>query len=172
MAERVTTVYETLERPLIPVLAAMEQAGVKVDRKELERLSGEFAERMGKLETEVYGLAGHEFNIGSPKQIGEILFDEMGLPGGKKGKTGAYTTDAQVLEDLAAKGHDLPARLLDWRQLAKLKSTYTDTLIEQINPETGRVHTSFSMAAASTGRLASTDPNLHEYPCAHAGGRP
>ena len=171
VAERVTTVYETLERPLIPVLAAMERAGVKVDRKELARLSGEFAERMAALEAEVYGLAGHEFNVGSPKQIGEILFDEMGLPGGKKGKTGAYTTDAQVLEDLAAQGHDLPARLLDWRQLSKLKSTYTDTLIEQINPESGRVHTSFSMAAASTGRLASTDPNLMNIPVRTEEGR-
>ena len=127
-------------------------------------MSGEFAKRIQKLEKEIHKLAGHEFTIGSPKQLGEVLFNEMGLEGGKKGKSGAYTTSADVLESLAAQGHELPAKVLEWRQLSKLKSTYTDTLVEQINPTTGRVHTSFSMAAASTGRLASSDPNLQNIP--------
>ncbi|MGH6959832.1 MAG: DNA polymerase, partial [Dongiaceae bacterium] len=159
LAERLVTVYETIERPLVPVVAAMEMAGVKVDRDELKRLSRDFAERLDELEKQIHKLAGREFNIGSPKQLGEVLFDEMGLGGGRKGKTGAYATGADVLETLAAQGHDLPARVLDWRQLAKLKSTYADALIEQINPDTGRVHTSFALAATSTGRLSSNDPN-------------
>jgi DNA polymerase-1 len=170
--ERLLTVYETIDRPLIPVVAAMEMAGVKVDREELRRLSQDFAARLGELERQIYKLAGHEFNIGSPKQLGEVLFDEMGLPGGQKsGKTGAYVTGADVLETLAAQGHDLPARVLDWRQLAKLKSTYADTLVEQINPETGRVHTSFALAATSTGRLSSNDPNLQNIPVRTEEGR-
>ena len=155
--EGLRTVYETLERPLIPVLADMEAAGVKVDRATLARLSLEFAEGMEGLASDIHKLAGRGFNIASPKQLGEILFDEMGLEGGKKGKTGAYSTDASVLERLAAEGHQLPARVLDWRLLAKLKNTYTDTLQKEINPETGRVHTSFSIAATSTGRLASSE---------------
>jgi len=134
-------------------------------------LSTDFARRLGDLEGEIHKLAGHEFNIGSPKQLGEILFDEMGLEGGKKGKTGAYSTGADVLETLAAQGHDLPARVLDWRQLSKLKSTYTDALQQHINAETGRVHTSFSLAATSTGRLASTDPNLQNIPVRSEEGR-
>ncbi|MBN34744.1 MAG: DNA polymerase I [Rhodospirillaceae bacterium] len=169
--ERVTTIYETVERPLIPVIAEMEQNGVKVDRIELERMSGEFGHRIQALEKEIHSLAGHPFTIGSPKQLGEVLFDEMGIEGGKKGKSGSYGTGADVLEGLAAQGHALPRKVLDWRQLAKLKSTYTDTLIEQINPETGRVHTSFAMAAASTGRLASSDPNLQNIPIRTAEGR-
>jgi DNA polymerase-1 len=170
--ERLLTVYETIDRPLIPVVAAMEMTGVKVDRDELRRLSQDFAARLAELERQVYKLAGHEFNIGSPKQLGEVLFDEMGLPGGQKsGKTGAYVTGADVLETLAAQGHDLPARVLDWRQLAKLKSTYADTLVEQINPETGRVHTSFALAATSTGRLSSNDPNLQNIPVRTEEGR-
>ena len=169
--EKVTRIYETVERPLIPVIAEMEKAGVKVDRVELERMSGEFAKRIQKLEKEIHKLAGHEFTIGSPKQLGEVLFNEMGLEGGKKGKSGAYTTSADVLESLAAQGHELPAKVLEWRQLSKLKSTYTDTLVEQINPDTGRVHTSFSMAAASTGRLASSDPNLQNIPVRTEEGR-
>ncbi len=169
--EKVTRIYETIERPLIPVIADMEKAGVKVDRVELERMSGEFAKRIQKLEKEIHKLAGHEFTIGSPKQLGEVLFNEMGLEGGKKGKSGAYTTSADVLESLAAQGHELPAKVLEWRQLSKLKSTYTDTLVEQINPDTGRVHTSFSMAAASTGRLASSDPNLQNIPVRTEEGR-
>ena len=170
--DRLTTVYETLERPLIPVLVAMEREGIKVDRDELSRLSHDFAQRIAGFEDEIYKLAGRTFTIGSPKQLGEILFDEMGIEGGKKSaKSGAYTTGADVLEGLAAQGHDLPARVLDWRQLAKLKSTYTDALIEQINPETGRVHTSYAMAIASTGRLSSTDPNLQNIPVRTEEGR-
>jgi len=171
VTERVTTVYETLERPLVPVLVAMERAGILADRDVLQKLSNDFAERMADLETEIHKLAGEAFNINSPKQLGEILFERMSLPGGKKTKTGAYGTGADVLESLAAQGHDLPARVLDYRQLAKLKSTYTDALQTQINPETGRVHTSYAMAAASTGRLASTDPNLQNIPVRTEEGR-
>ena len=166
----VTKVYETLERPLVSVLAAMERSGVKVDRDTLSRMSNAFAQKMAGLEDEIYELAGRKFNVGSPKQLGEILFDEMGLEGGKKGKTGAYATGADVLEDLATE-HDLPARVLDWRQLSKLKSTYTDALQDHINPDTGRVHTSYSIAGASTGRLASTDPNLQNIPIRSEEGR-
>jgi DNA polymerase-1 len=170
--ERVTTVYETLERPLIPVLAAMEMAGVKVDRQTLSRQSGAFAQRMAALEEEIHDLAGEKFNVGSPKQLGEILFEKMSLQGGQKSaKTGAWTTDADTLETLAAQGHDLPARVMDWRQLSKLKGTYTDALPNHINPETGRVHTSFSLAATTTGRLASTDPNLQNIPIRTEEGR-
>ncbi|MCK5276305.1 MAG: DNA polymerase I, partial [Alphaproteobacteria bacterium] len=169
--EHMVTVYETIERPLIPILMRMERAGVRVDPEALRGLSRDFTQRMAGYEEEIHKLAGEEFNIGSPKQLGEILFDKMGLSGGKKGKTGAYATGADVLEDLAAQGHDLPARVLDWRQLAKLKSTYSDALVEQINPDTGRVHTSFAMAAASTGRLSSTDPNLQNIPVRTEEGR-
>ncbi len=169
--ERVETVYETLERPLVPVLAAMERAGVQVDRDQLGRLSNRFAQRMAQLEDEIHELAGEKFNVGSPKQLGEILFDKMSLDGGKKGKTGAYSTGADILEELAAQGHDLPARVLDWRQMSKLKSTYTDALQNHINPDTGRVHTSFSLAATTTGRLASTDPNLQNIPVRTDAGR-
>src|SRR5262245_20358808 len=171
LAERLVTVYVTIDRPLIPVVAAMEVAGIKVDRDELKRLSGDFAQRLAELEKQIHKLAGHPFNIGSPKQLGEVLFDEMGLAGGQKAKTGAYATGADVLETLAAQGHDLPARVLDWRQLSKLKSTYADALIEQINPETGRVHTSFALAATSTGRLSSNDPNLQNIPVRTEEGR-
>jgi DNA polymerase-1 len=171
VAESMVTVYETLERPLIPVLVEMERAGIKVDRAALEALSRDFETRIAAYGVEIHRLAGREFTIGSPKQLGEVLFDEMGLTGGKKSKTGAYSTDASVLEALAAEGHDLPARVLDWRQLAKLKSTYTDALVARINPGTGRVHTSFSMAAAATGRLASTDPNLQNIPIRSEEGR-
>jgi DNA polymerase-1 len=168
---RVTRVYETMERPLVPVLAAMEANGVRVDRAALSRLSGDFAQRMAALEAEIHGVAGGLFNVGSPKQLGEVLFDRMGLGGGKKGKTGAYGTGADVLEELAAQGHDLPARVLDWRMLSKLKSTYTDTLQDAINPETGRVHTSYQIAGAATGRLASIDPNLQNIPVRTEEGR-
>ncbi len=169
--KKVTSVYERLERPLVPVLAEMEMRGIKVDRDTLSRMSNAFAQKMAALEAEIHELAGRSFNVGSPKQLGEILFDEMGLEGGKKGKTGAYATGADVLEDLAALGHDLPARVLDWRQLSKLKSTYTDALQDHINPETGRVHTSYSIAGANTGRLASTDPNLQNIPVRSEEGR-
>ena len=167
---QVTTVYETLERPLVPVLAEMERTGIKVDRDTLSRMSNAFSQKMAGLEDEIYELAGRKFNVGSPKQLGEILFDEMGLEGGKKGKTGAYATGADVLEDLATE-HELPRRILDWRQLSKLKSTYTDALQDHINPETGRVHTSYAIAGASTGRLASTDPNLQNIPIRTEEGR-
>ena len=166
----VTRVYETLERPMVQVLADMERTGIKVDRDTLSRMSNAFSQKMAGLEDEIYELAGRKFNVGSPKQLGEILFDEMGLEGGKKGKTGAYATGADVLEDLATE-HELPARILDWRQLSKLKSTYTDALQDHINPDTGRVHTSYSIAGASTGRLASTDPNLQNIPIRTEEGR-
>ncbi len=169
--EHMVTVYETLERSLIPVLVAMERAGIKVDAAELIRLSEDFARRLVVLEADIQTLAGRDFNVGSPKQLGEILFDEMALPGGKKGKTGAYATGADILEGLAADGHELPQKVLDWRQLAKLKSTYTDALTGQINPDTGRVHTSYSMAGTSTGRLASSDPNLQNIPIRTEEGR-
>ena len=167
---RVTAVYESLERPLVPVLAEMEMQGIKVDRDVLSRMSSGFAQKMAGLEAEIHEMAGRSFNVGSPKQLGEVLFDEMGLPGGKKGKTGAYATGVDVLEDLATE-HELPGRVLDWRQLSKLKSTYTDALQDHIHPDTGRVHTSYSIAGASTGRLASTDPNLQNIPIRTEEGR-
>ena len=169
--EKVMTVYETLERPLVPVLAHMEQEGIKVDRDHLSRLSSDFSQRMAALEAEAYEQAGREFNIGSPKQLGEILFDEMDLEGGKKTKTGAWQTDADVLEGLAAEGHGLPRTIVDWRTLSKLRSTYTEALQAAINPDTGRVHTSYSMAVAQTGRLSSTDPNLQNIPVRTEEGR-
>ncbi len=165
------TVYETLERPMPAVLAGMELAGVKVDRERLATLSSTFAQRMARLEEEAHEHAGRPFNLGSPKQIGEIFFGEMGLPGGKKTKTGAWSTDAQVLEELAAQGHALPQTLLQWRQVSKLKSTYADALSEAVNPRTGRVHTSFSLAATTTGRLSSSDPNLQNIPVRTDEGR-
>ncbi|HZB91423.1 MAG TPA: DNA polymerase I [Stellaceae bacterium] len=170
LAERRLAFYETVERPLVRVVAEMERAGIRVDRAQLNRLSQDFAGRLAELEQEIFALAGHPFNIGSPKQLGEVLFDELSLPGGKKMKTGAYGTDAAVLEQLALT-HDLPARVLDWRQLAKLKSTYADALVEEINAKTGRVHTSFSLAGAITGRLSSTEPNLQNIPIRTEEGR-
>jgi len=167
---RVTSVYESLERPLVPVLVDMEMKGIKVDRDVLSRMSNGFAQKMAGLEAEIHQMAGRSFNVGSPKQLGEVLFDELALPGGKKGKTGAYATGVDVLEDLATE-HELPGRVLDWRQLSKLKSTYTDALQDHIHPETGRVHTSYSIAGASTGRLASTDPNLQNIPIRTEEGR-
>ena len=170
-SEGKTTVYETLERPLAPVIADMEREGVKVDPKVLSRLSGDFAQRMGAYEAEAYELAGEEFNMGSPKQISEILFGKLALPGGKKTAKGAWSTKADVLEQLAAEGHELPQAILNWRSLSKLKSTYTDSLPEAINPETGRIHTSYSLASTTTGRLASTDPNLQNIPIRTEDGR-
>ena len=164
--------YEQMERPLVPVLEGMERAGIRVDAAELRRISAEFEIRMAAMETDIHRLAGHSFNLGSAKQLGEVLFDEMGIPGGKRMKTGAWGTDASVLQGLADQGVELAARVLEWRQLAKLKSTYTDALVEQINPETGRVHTSYAQAIASTGRLSSTDPNLQNIPVrTEEGGR-
>jgi DNA polymerase-1 len=171
VSERLVTVYETIERPLVAVLAEMERTGIKVHHDTLRRMSNDFAQRIAGLENQIHKLAGRSFTIGSPKQLGEILFDEMGLASGKKGKSGAYATGHEVLEVLAAEGHDLPARVLDWRQLSKLKSTYTDALQNQIDPESGRVHTSYSQAVASTGRLSSNDPNLQNIPVRTEEGR-
>ena len=171
VAERMTTVYATLERPLLDVLARMEARGIAIDRQMLSRLSGEFAQIMARLESEVHELAGENFNLASPKQLGDILFGKMGLPGAKKTATGAWATGAQILEDLADQGHELPRRILDWRQLSKLKSTYADALPSFINPETHRVHTSFSLAATTTGRLSSSDPNIQNIPVRTEEGR-
>jgi DNA polymerase-1 len=165
------TVYETLERPLVAVLAAMEMEGILIDPELLRRLSNDLATACAAIETQVYELAGERFNIGSPKQLGDILFGRMGLPGGRKTATGAWSTDSDALEDLAGQGIELARRVLDWRQLSKLRSTYTDALPNYINPETKRVHTSYSMAATSTGRLASTDPNLQNIPVRTEEGR-
>jgi DNA polymerase-1 len=170
-AEHMATVYETLERPLIPVLARMESRGIKVDRQILSRMSGEFAQKLGGLEHEIYQLAGESFNIGSPKQLGDILFGKFNLPGGKKTKTGAWSTGADVLEELAAGGNALAEGILAWRQLSKLKSTYTDLLPGYIHPETGRVHTSYALASTTTGRLSSSDPNLQNIPVRTDDGR-
>jgi DNA polymerase-1 len=174
---KVTTVYETLERPLVPVLADMEMAGIQVDRDTLRLMSNAFAQKMVQLEEEIHGIAGEKFNVGSPKQLGEILFDRLQIPGGTKGKTDAYATGADILEDITTledshpQGARLAARILDWRQISKLKSTYTDALQLAINPDTGRVHTSYSIAGANTGRLASTDPNLQNIPVRTEEGR-
>jgi DNA polymerase-1 len=170
-AERMVNLYETLERPMVPVLARMEARGIRVDRQILSRLSGEFAQKLGGLEAEINELAGEAFNIGSPKQLGDILFGKLGLPGGKKTKTGAWATGADILEELAAAGNALPARILDWRQLSKLKSTYTDLLPGFIHPDTGRVHTSYALASTTTGRLSSSDPNLQNIPVRTEEGR-
>jgi len=171
LAEKQVALYETIERPLPAVVSAMECAGIKVDPAELNRLSADFAKRMETFEKKAHDLAEDTFNIGSPKQLGEILFDKMKLPGGKKGKTGAYATGAEVLEELAAEGHELPRLVLDWRQLSKLKSTYADALVASINPKTGRVHTSFALSATNTGRFASSDPNLQNIPVRTEEGR-
>ena len=170
-AEGKRTVYETLERPLAPVLAEMEREGIAIDPDLLRKLSNDFAQAQAVLESEIHKLAGEGFNVASPKQLGEILFDKFSLAGGKKTKTGAWSTDVDVLEELAAQGHDLPRKVLDWRLLAKLRGTYSDALPTYINPHTGRVHTSFAMAAAATGRLASTDPNLQNIPIRTPEGR-
>jgi DNA polymerase-1 len=156
--------YEQIDRRLLRVLAEMERCGIKVDADDLRRMSADFSARMAIIEQEVFRLAGREFTLGSPKQLGEILFDELKLGGSRRTKTGAHGTNAAILQQLADEGHDLPARVLDWRQLAKLKSTYADALVDEINPETGRVHTSFAMAVASTGRLSSNNPNLQNIP--------
>jgi DNA polymerase-1 len=169
--QHVTRVYERIERPLIPVVAQMERTGVRIDADILRAQSDGFAKRMTSLELEIHALAGHSFNVGSPKQLGDVLFGEMGLAGGFKGKTGAYSTASDVLEPLAEAGHEIVVKLLDWRSVAKLKSTYTDALPQQIDARTGRVHTSFSLVGAATGRLASTDPNLQNIPIRTEDGR-
>lgn len=169
--ERATRVYERVDRPLIAVLAQMERHGIKVDRDELARMSAEFADGCAALEAEIHTLAGTSFSVGSPKQLGEVLFGKMGLKGGKKGKSGDYSTDVTVLEKLAEEGVEIARKVLDWRQLSKLRSTYTDALQQQINPQTGRVHTSYSLSGAQTGRLSSNDPNLQNIPIRTEAGR-
>src|ERR1700723_2215991 len=171
VAERMTTVYERLERPLVEVLARMERRGIAIDRNILSRMTGEFSQRMAGLEDEISRIVGAPFNPGSPKQLGDILFGQMGLPGGKKTATGAWSTTASVLEDLAAEGHQLPARVLEWRQIAKPKSTYTDALPGFVNPSTGRVHTAYALASTTTGRLSSSEPNLQNIPIRTEEGR-
>jgi DNA polymerase I len=170
-AEHVTTVYETLERPLVPVLSRMERRGVAIDRDMLSRLAGDFAQVMARLEDEIANMVGAPFNPGSPKQLGDILFGQMGLPGGKRTATGAWSTTASVLEELAEEGHALPERILEWRQVSKLKSTYADALPGYLNPHTGRVHTSYALAATTTGRLSSSEPNLQNIPVRTEEGR-
>ena len=169
--ESATTVYERVDRPLVPVIAAMEREGVKVDARTLAQLSAEFADDMARLEGEIHEAAGGPFQVGSTQQLGQVLFERMGLKGGRKGKTGAYSTDVTELERLAADGVEVARKVLDWRQVAKLKSTYTDALQAQINPETGRVHTSYSLIGAQTGRLSSNDPNLQNIPVRTETGR-
>jgi DNA polymerase-1 len=172
VARGLNRVYERLERPLVPVVTRMEERGISIDRQILSRLSGELAQSAARIEDEIYQLAGERFNIGSPKQLGDILFGKMGLDaGGGKTKTGQWSTSVQVLEDLAAAGHELPRKIVDWRQMTKLKSTYTDSLPGYVHPETKRVHTSYAMASTSTGRLASSEPNLQNIPVRTAEGR-
>ncbi|WP_443971759.1 DNA polymerase I [Sphingobium sp. CR28] len=169
--EGATRIYELVDRPLASVVAGMERAGIKVDREALSRLSGQFAQDIARLESEIHALAGQPFMVGSTQQLGAILFEKMGLKGGKKGKSGAYSTDVTVLEKLKAEGSEIAGLVLEWRQLSKLKSTYTDALQAQINPQTGRVHTSYSLTGAQTGRLSSTDPNLQNIPIRSEVGR-
>jgi DNA polymerase-1 len=170
VSEKMTAFYETIERPLVPVVAAMECRGIKVDRSALGELSRDFARRIGEIEQAIFRAVGNEFNIGSTKQLGDVLFDKLGLPGGKKGKTGAYGTDASILEELVPL-HEVPGHVLEWRQLTKLKSTYADALAEEIDGETGRVHTSYALAVAATGRFSSNNPNLQNIPIRTEEGR-
>jgi DNA polymerase-1 len=171
VAERMTSVYETLERPLISVLARMERRGISIDRQVLSRLSGEFAQTAARVEAELQELAGEPINVGSPKQIGDILFGKMGITGGTKTKTGAWSTSAQVLDELAEQGHEFPKKILEWRQVSKLKSTYTDALPTYVHPQTHRVHTTYALAATTTGRLSSNEPNLQNIPVRTEDGR-
>jgi DNA polymerase-1 len=170
VAEHMTTLYETVERPLVPAVAAMEQAGIKVDRRALTELSTDFARRIAEIEIAIYRDVGSEFNIGSPKQLGDVLFDKLNLPGGRKGKTGAYGTDASILEQLLPL-HPVPGRVLEWRQLTKLKSTYADALADEIDPGDQRVHTTYALTATTTGRFSSNDPNLQNIPVRTEEGR-
>ena len=171
VAERMTTVYETLERPLVSVLARMERRGISIDRQVLSRLSGDFAQTAARVEAELQEIAGEPINVGSPKQIGDILFGKMGMPGGTKTKTGAWSTSAQILDELAEQGHEFPKKILEWRQVSKLKSTYTDALPTYVHPQTHRVHTTYALAATTTGRLSSNEPNLQNIPVRTEDGR-
>jgi DNA polymerase-1 len=171
VAERMTAVYETLERPLVAVLARMERRGISIDRQVLSRLSGDFAQTAARVEAELQELAGEPINVGSPKQIGDILFGKMAIPGGTKTKTGAWSTSAQILDDLAEQGNDFAKKILEWRQVSKLKSTYTDALPTYVNPQTHRVHTTYALAATTTGRLSSNEPNLQNIPVRTEDGR-
>jgi DNA polymerase I len=170
-ADHMLNVYETLERPLLRVLANMERRGISIDRQVLSRLSGEFAQEAAGLEAEINTLAGETVNVGSPKQMGDILFGKLKLPGGTKTKTGQWATGARLLDELAEQGHELPQKILDWRQVSKLKSTYTDALPGYVNPTTHRVHTSYALAATTTGRLSSSEPNLQNIPVRTEDGR-
>jgi DNA polymerase I len=171
VAERMNSVYQTLERPLVSVLARMERRGISIDRQVLSRLSGDFAQTAARVEAELQEIAGEPINVGSPKQIGDILFGKMGIPGGTKTKTGAWSTSAQILEELAEQGHEFPRKILEWRQVSKLKSTYTDALPTYVNPQTHRVHTTYALAATTTGRLSSNEPNLQNIPVRTEDGR-
>ncbi|WOH65918.1 DNA polymerase I [Bradyrhizobium sp. BWA-3-5] len=171
LAEHMTTVYETLERPLVTVLARMERRGISIDRQVLSRLSGDFAQTAARVEAELQEIAGEPINVGSPKQIGDIIFGKMGIPGGTKTKTGAWSTSAQILDDLAEQGHEFPKKILEWRQVSKLKSTYTDALPTYVHPQTHRVHTTYALAATTTGRLSSNEPNLQNIPVRTEDGR-
>jgi DNA polymerase-1 len=171
VAERMTAVYEMLERPLVAVLARMERRGISIDRNVLSRLSSEFAQTAARVEAEIQEIAGEPVNVGSPKQIGDILFGKMGIPGGTKTKTGAWSTSAQILDELAEQGHEFPKKILEWRQVSKLKSTYTDALPEYVHPQTHRVHTTYALAATTTGRLSSNEPNLQNIPVRTEEGR-
>jgi DNA polymerase I len=170
-ADRMTAVYETLERPLVSVLARMERRGISIDRQVLSRLSGEFAQTAARVEAELQEIAGEPINVGSPKQIGDIIFGKMGITGGSRTKTGAWSTSAQILEDLAEQGHEFPKKILEWRQVSKLKSTYTDALPAYVHPQTHRVHTTYALAATTTGRLSSNEPNLQNIPVRTEDGR-
>lgn len=169
--DHMATIYETMDRPLAPVIAQMEYTGVKVDPIVLKNMSDDFAKQLNQMEEEIFEISGHSFNVGSPKQVGDILFGEMGLEGGKKTKTGAYSTSVDVLEKLADDGHDIVRKILEWRSISKLKSTYTDSLPGQINPRTGRIHTSYGTTNVNTGRLSSSDPNLQNIPIRTEDGR-
>jgi DNA polymerase I len=171
VAERMNAVYETLERPLVSVLARMERRGISIDRQVLSRLSGEFAQTAARVEAEIQEIAGEPVNVGSPKQIGDIIFGKMGIPGGTKTKTGAWSTSAQILDELAEQGHEFPKKILEWRQVSKLKSTYTDALPTYVHPQTHRVHTTYALAATTTGRLSSNEPNLQNIPVRTEDGR-
>ena len=170
-SEHMTVVYETLERPLVSVLARMERRGISIDRQVLSRLSGEFAQTAARVEAELQEIAGEPINVGSPKQIGDIIFGKMGITGGTKTKTGAWSTSAQILDELAEQGHEFPKKILEWRQVSKLKSTYTDALPNYVHPQTHRVHTTYALAATTTGRLSSNEPNLQNIPVRTEDGR-